>query len=259
MNLSPQLLNLTLGAVWLLNAFAFPLSSVAAPASSRNQPQRNQPRRTQPSGGWVNRSGDPPPYGPGKRNPCDGDVVPLVPIFEQGEKKERNYVGYTSQALPTFRFSVPYNPENIESSEFVLRYPGGSVRTTVKIAAPGIIQVSLPSNKIKELTVGQWYVAELQVKATCRSDLPKQLVTAGFSVKRRNLSMPLPSNLTNQQKIDFYRNEQMWFEALDIAIKLKCDKPNNQDWQELLSSAGLEEQSNQRVLECSPLPSSPTK
>lgn len=256
MNLLSQLPKIRLGAAWLLlNTSILSVSSVAAPVSPNDQIQQ-----ARLSSDWINLPGDPPPSGTGVRIPCDGEVVPLVPIFQQGDKKEKNYAGYTAQPLPTFRFYVPYKPEIIKSSEFVLRYPSGSIRTAIKITAPGIIQVSLPPNKIKELTVGQWYQAELQVAASCRKDKPPQSITSGFWVKR-NLSAPLPSNLPPQQQIAFYRRERMWFEALSVAAKLEREKPGNRDWQELLGSAGLKGQANQPILDCCspPQPASRTK
>lgn len=134
MNRFSQLLKVTLGTVWLsLNTDIFLSSSFAVPKSFSSQISQ-----VRSSGDWISLGGDPPPNGAGTRTPCDGEVVALVPIAEQGNKKY--YAGYTAQPLPTFRFSVPYKPEIIESSKLLLRYPGGSIETNLKITAPGIIK-----------------------------------------------------------------------------------------------------------------------
>lgn len=96
----------------------------------------------------------------------------------------------------------------------------------------------------------------MQITASCRKDKPPQFITSSFWIKRRSLSSPLNSNLTPQQQIDRHKKEQMWFEALDVAIGLERKKPGNRDWQELLSSAGLKEQVNQPILDCCSSPQS---
>lgn len=257
MNLAFRLLKVMLGFVCLLGSggvFAF---SGIATANSYS----DQIYLAQSVGDWSTISGDPPPFGGGPRNPCGGQVTPLVPVIQKGDKKY--YFGYTAQALPTFRFHVPYRPKAITSSKFFLRYQGGRIEyeTSLKITAPGIIQVSLPQNQTKELAVGQWYEAELQVTAFCGEDKPKQTVLSSLWVQRRNVATPIGSNLTSQQQIASYRNrkEPLWFEALEEAVKLERRKPGNRDWQELLSSAGLKEQVNQLILDCCSSPQSPSK
>ena len=255
MNLAFRLLKVMLGFACLLSSGGVSAFSGVATARSYS----DQIYLAQSVGDWSTIIGDPPPFGGGPRNPCGGQVTPLVPVTQKGDKKY--YFGYTTQALPTFRFHVPYKPEAITSSKFFLRYQGGRIEyeTSLKITAPGIIQVSLPPNQIKELAVGQWYEAELQVTAFCSEDKPQQTVLSSLWVQRRNLTTPIGSTLPPHQQIAFYRKEHLWFEALEEAVKLERIKPGSSDWQELLSSVGLKEQAKQPILDCCSSPQSPPK
>jgi hypothetical protein len=259
MSLVSQLLKITLGFVWLLvNVSAFPLSSFATPKISNDGTQLSQSIMDQTSSDWRKIVSDPPPTGGGPRNPCGGQVTALIPIIK--DEGKTYYGGYTAQALPTFWFHVPYKPGVIKSSKFFLRYRGGRLDydTNLKTTASGIIQVSLLSSKIKELALGEWYEAELQIKASCIQGEPSQTISSSFWVKRKDLSVPIGSNLSPQQQIAFYKKEEMWFEALDVAIRLERKKPGNLDWQGLLSSAGLRNIVGQPILDCcSPQPSQP--
>jgi hypothetical protein len=257
MSLISQLLKITLGFAWLpINANVFPLLSFAMPKTSNDKTHLSQSIMDQTSSDWRKIVSEPPPTGGGPRNPCGGEVTALIPIIK--DKEKTYYAGYTAQSLPTFWFHVPYKPEIIKSSKFFLRYRGGRIDydPDLKITASGIIQVSLPSNKIKELALGEWYEAELQIKASCIQGEPSQTISSSLWVKRKTLSVPVGSNLSPQQQIAFYKKEQMWFEALDAATKLERKKPGNLDWQELLSSAGLRNIVGQPILDCcSPQPS----
>ncbi|BAZ50269.1 hypothetical protein NIES4103_28850 [Nostoc sp. NIES-4103] len=144
-----------------------------------------------------------------------GEVIPLTLLAPQ------TYVGYTTSLHPTFvgfvsssqkiRFKL-YQFDSKNTPQELVILP----ETEVK---PGIFQLSLPSTSSK-LIVGKQYL--WQVAITCANSSETRLVEkAEFIVVEMpsTLKEQLSTKVDTMQKVKIYAEADLWYEALDEALK----------------------------------------
>ncbi len=252
-----------LGAVLLLSFIQF-LTVATNLQSLAAQPSIVAARFTppQPPG-----RGAPGTGGAGGSRGCSSDTKPLtalVPSFEttqsqrQGDAVSVNNVwGLTTVEHPTFWFYVPYiNPST--TIEFILKDEQGTTtvyRTAVKLPSePGLIAVHLPSSAAP-LNPNQMYHWFLKVRFTCEPNQFSELDFVEGWVQRVTPSAALAAQLKQtplRQRANLYAENGIWFDALAAFAELRLANPNDAtlitDWNELLSSVGLNQIANQPLI-----------
>ncbi|MEI2579875.1 DUF928 domain-containing protein [Scytonema sp. PRP1] len=264
MSLPFKLITVVSASTWtLISVVICPLSIHAQtntltsnPNKKPNPNNQTKPRQTNQSKTWKRKQ--PAPSGPSagpSRGGCPNmqkKLTSLIPVFQEPDTRyPGKYIehseGYTVAERPSFWFYIPYTPDQIVSSEFILSNQKGLNKAYVLITGtPGIIKVSLP-DKVK-LTIGEWYESKLKLTVFCSNGLQED-ETAGW-VRRDAIRTTINPNLPLQQQLAIYINENMWFDALESVAKLKYKDPKNQDWNQFLKSAGLEAIINEPVIDC---------
>ncbi len=158
--------------------------------------------------------------------------TPLVALMPNRENKAK-----TATDTPTFYGYIP--PTTATQGEFVLvdennkevYYTRFSLPST-----PGIIKLEIPETV--NLQPGD-YTWSLMIICDSRYRNRDKYVEGSLEY------IPSTPGLENQikdkpslAKAEVYANESLWFETLDTVAKIKEENP--QEWQELLSSVGLE-------------------
>jgi hypothetical protein len=173
--------------------------------------------------------------------------------------------GLTAQAQPDWFFFVPYDADNFHSWEFSLKnlsLPRGQqiifeVAPTLDPAAevlPGIVGISLKGTGIN-LVPGQDY----QWKLTLYCDDPG-IPAKAFLAKRvygliRYDEVPerLAQAATLVERISFYEDQGLWFDALGLAVALRA-MGDAEAWTRLLTGVDLVDVVERSLVDCCTLP-----
>ncbi len=155
-------------------------------------------------------------------------------------------VALTANLSPRLWFYIPYNLSSKHSAELVLKdnldnlvyqnkFPGTKI-------ASGIVSLSFPSDVILETDRDyDWYFL-----IYCDRVNKNRFVYVKGSVKRVEISASKmeSSEVSQEEKLTFYTEEKIWYEALDIVAQRMQNEPNNQklrsDWITFLQSINLD-------------------
>ncbi len=189
----------------------------------------------------------------GDRNPCPEVLKPLtalvpVRVTQQDEQKLVSLQVETTQAHPTFWFYIPYQPEAIVSSTFLIQdRQGRTIYETednfVITDAPGIIRITLPPTE-PPLNKDEWYEWGLGVKVSCDATLPPQRDSTEGWVKREDINSQLQTQLQNatpRKRAILYARNGFLFDALTALADMENKDLMQEDWSQLLRSVGSEE------------------
>ncbi|HEY9881280.1 MAG TPA: DUF928 domain-containing protein, partial [Leptolyngbyaceae cyanobacterium] len=160
----------------------------------------------------------------------------------------------TTQDHPDFWFYVPYNLDGSIPLEFVLQDKEGSIVHQTEVTpvanSAGIVQMGLPET-LPPLTEGQAYRWFFIVH--CDSRVP---VFVEGSIEKTSTTAEMRSQLEQASPRDqaaLYASEGIWQDALDTLATLYRESPSDtslqEDWVDLLTSAGLEEVAAEPFLE----------
>ena len=188
----------------------------------------------------------------GDRNPCPELLKPLtalvpVRVTQPDEQKLVSLQVETTQAHPTFWFYVPYPPETIVSSTFLIQDRQGRTIYETKddfviTGTPGIIRITLPTTE-PPLNKDEWYEWGLGVKISCDPTLPPQRDSTEGWVKREDINSQLQTQLQNatpRQRAILYARNGFLFDALTALAEMEDKDLMQEDWSQLLRSVGLE-------------------
>ena len=168
--------------------------------------------------------------------------TPLVALMPNRENKAK-----TATDTPTFYGYIP--PTTANHGEFVLvdknneevYYTRFSLPST-----PGIIRLEIPQTV--NLKPGD-YTWSLMLICDSRYRNRDKYVEGSLEY------LPSTQGLENQikdkpslAKAEVYANASLWFETLDTVAKIKEENP--QEWQELLTSVGLEMLTEVPIIDC---------
>jgi hypothetical protein len=166
-------------------------------------------------------------------------LTALVPVY----KSDRNdlVLGVTTSARPTFWFYVPY--DSFFTGELIVRDTEGNLVYKTKIEPlpkPGFVSISLPKTE-PGLEIGKLY--QWFFKIYCNSEDPSTLSFVSGWIERKSLNSSAINKLnkaTMKDKLAFYADRGIWYEALMTAFKLNRLDRNDSNWSNLLKTVGLE-------------------
>ena len=187
-------------------------------------------------------------------------LVPLTPVaqnkssvisqIKESEKGQQKNVVWsqTISTHPSFWFYVPYPLDENYPVEFILQDEAGNdiyqTSVTVSHSTAGVMKIALPSH-LPPLAVNQeyhWYFF-----VYCGADEYSNMTYVEGSLHRINPDANLTNQLAqanHQEKITLLAAHGIWHEPLTMLAQLRKKQPNNlaikQNWQNLLTSIGLE-------------------
>jgi hypothetical protein len=198
----------------------------------------------------------------GSRGSCLEQLIALVP----GEEELKSQPGdclEASQALPTvtlepspiFWFYVPQQSRPNATAEFVLLDERNRPMVTQQVTLPeqaGIIGVRL-SQPIATHQLYRW-VFSIEVNPRHPSENPTVTGMVQWRAPDSRLQAQIAAIASPEEKINFYANQGFWHDTITTLANLRQANPNSerlaQDWQSLLSSAGLKTIANSPLLGC---------
>jgi hypothetical protein len=179
------------------------------------------------------------------------EVTALLPKTNEAElsTKEEIEVEKTVSAHPTFLIHVPQTSG--KNAAFMMRKKISATEDEIvyeqNVAlpeTPGIVSISLPADAAA-LEVDQLYNWTFQVVCD-PTDREKDLTVEG-AVQRIVLNPDLVNQLKKAEPRDrpeIYANAEIWTDAVSTLADLRKANPNDpqleQDWNDLLSSVGLD-------------------
>lgn len=195
----------------------------------------------------------------------DSALTALVPATQETLAQDKgrtsaltppeSVLGLTAVEYPTFWFYVPYSPNAVHSTEFVLLDEKDNYvyKTTLRISeTPGVVSFRLPST-VKPLEIGKsyrWYFL-----IACDQQKPSRSVFVNGWVQRVAPNPALLSQLqtaTPQERVALYAARGIWHEAQTTLAELRRTYPQNAaiaaDWFDLLQSVGLEELAHKPIV-----------
>ena len=226
--------------------FAFPIMLVLAswlnsPAVSKVEltSQANTQRPTPPRTGTP--KGNPTPGTTRPETSCKDTDQTLTALFANNE------LDYSHSEYPSFWFYIPYNPNDIHQIEFLLldsRERQTIYRTGVELTeGAGVIQIEVPRKKqpaLKLHKIYRWYL-----KLDCnpnKSNEPDLVVDGWLRRMPLNASLPDPSDAITFQNYLFYRENNLWYDAINTLAQLHFTNSDNHRfssaWVDLLNSFG---------------------
>ncbi len=232
---SPSIVILALTIFMLEN---FHLSSANATIQSMTQQSPILSQEPQSTG-----TGTPPPNAVGTRRPLTScptvDYPPVALVYGRRED-------FTRLEHPTFWYYLPYRSEDIGTIEIVLR---DESRQTIEryevrsIDNSGLIKITLPYS----LEVNKNY--QVLFKIYCGNRQPGEsnadIVLSTWVQRKPESAIDLPANLDPLQQYQLYRDERLWYDAIDTLADLHFSNPKNieirQAWKELLESLAMGE------------------
>ncbi|NEP00178.1 MAG: DUF928 domain-containing protein [Symploca sp. SIO2E9] len=153
---------------------------------------------------------------------CQTGEIPLTLLASL------NYVGQTISTHPTLAWFVPDSePFDLEFRLYEYGLDGNLKQVGNEIllkSSPGIMTLSPIEPDTPGLSVGKKHL--WQVTIICNPNDPSQdlLAAAQFRVVDKPLTFSRNiENLTNLEKVDFYAQEGLWYDALSEALKLSED------------------------------------
>ncbi len=145
----------------------------------------------------------------------------------------------TISTNPTFFIYLPKS--QAQHGDFILVDAKGKDIYLSNVKLPNqtsIISISIPKNI--SLQIGQEYQWQFSINCTIEEQEVSNYVQA--KIKRIDLNYPLKTKLnqakTDLKKAEIYAQENIWQDTLMIAAQLRTSNKN--EWQELLTSVGLE-------------------
>jgi hypothetical protein len=117
---------------------------------------------------------------------------------------------------------------------------------------PGIIQFQLNQVSLKVNQPYQWFLS-----IPCNPRHRSQNPTLSGWIERVELSAQLARQIEQaplQQKIELYFNQGLWYEGVTLALEYLRDRPQDtefrQEWEELLTIAGLDTLQDRPISQC---------
>ncbi|ARV59406.1 hypothetical protein BZZ01_12925 [Nostocales cyanobacterium HT-58-2] len=206
-------------------------------------------------------------YGGARRGQCpyaNPGLTAIVPLTEQ-PISVMNVWGLTTVERPTFWFYTPYGNDSTYPANFVLLDENSNPlyqRDISLPSEPGVMSVSLPAN-IPSLIVGKnyrWFLnvyCDRPLAESLRGNNQKQqtpIYVEGV-VQRVNLNQAIAQQIQQaqpRQQVAIYASYGIWHEALTTLAQLRQKNPQDttlqQEWQDLLSSIGLDDISTKPLL-----------
>ena len=180
------------------------------------------------------------------------DLIPLIPTKQESCSQKNQGTGnsaesslfLTSSELPTFFFYIPEIPQE-EELLFELKDSSGNIQHEESFnppKKPGIVSVSLPSNKpaLKLNTEYRWSILVDSDRAD--EDYPEGLI------KREQPNQDLSSKLKAASPLDrvaLYAENGYWEDSLRTVADLRSISPQDEEiqiaWWNLLGTVNLEE------------------
>lgn len=202
--------------------------------------------------------------GGGVRGPCPNGSEQITAISPPSD------AGLTASESPSFYLYVPATiqlPMEFKLSKYLLSDENAGMgeetegqeqelyKTRFTLTGePGVIRVSLPAN-VSPLEVGENYYWSFSL--VCKENAPEANIIRGGWIKRSQLSDPLQQELAQtplEKRPQFFAREAMWYDTVSSLAQLRHDNPTSEQlseqWQDLLSSVGLESIAQARFLEC---------
>lgn len=228
---------------------------------------------------WCSRPNDAPLAG--ARGPCQEDRSSLLPLVSREvyasltpvtpkaaplteaetltplEQRWGRTPGLvTAREHPTFWFYIPQPPSGWSNAEFVLLdRDRNQVVEPIPINlydTPGIIEFKLDRVSLKVNQPYQWFLS-----IPCNPRHRSQNPTLSGWIERIELSPQLAQKIEQaplQQKIELYFNEGLWYEGVTLTLQHLRDRPQDtefrQEWQELLTIAGLDTLQDRPISQC---------
>ncbi|ABA22420.1 Protein of unknown function DUF928 [Trichormus variabilis ATCC 29413] len=177
--------------------FLTPVAVTASSSSNRRQPASDYSRSA------------------GKRG-CPNDSSETIPLTVLAPQ---TYVGYTTELRPTFVGFVS-SPQKVElrifefTSDKEVKQLGNAVHKDVK---SGIFQIPLPEEN-PDLTIGKKYLWQLSMRCSGVNIVEAaEFIVVEIS---STLKSKLPSTANGLQKATVLAEENLWYDALNEALKL---------------------------------------
>ena len=172
------------------------------------------------------------------RGSCPGVSAPLVALIPDGNH------GRSLSAYPTFWFYVPYNTETIDHGVFLLQDENhNDVITPLTFSlsnTPGFVSVTLPASEqpLKANNPYHWYF-----ELYCQDNHVSPVSVDGWIEKTSLVQIdsgersasPLLESRPDFSFYPLYRQNFIWFDAVDAVIQEWSEMPNEQLTEELLS------------------------
>lgn len=170
---------------------------------------------------------------------CPEERIPLTIL------SPTTHVGYTASKHPTFAWFL-YSPHDTEFRLFEFDSNGEPKKLgepIIRPASKGINTYSLPENQ-PGLAVGKKYL--WQVSISCSDGALVQRAEFMVVELSSDIKSNLPKITNNSQKADFYAEQGLWYEALELALKLAPKGKLGENGSTLVQSlAQSEEQTGQ--------------
>ncbi len=203
--------------------------------------------------------------GGGRRGPCpdvETNLTALVPFTKktfklgQTEYVRENVWGLTTEGSPQFPFYVPFSNQHSLPAEFLLQDEESKqiiYQSVVKLPSkPGIINVSLPKT-VKPLAENKNYRWFFNIYCEAQKPIPSLRVEG--VVRRVKLSQELARKISGVEpleKVELYAAAGIWFNSVNILVKLREKEPLNQEfansWTSLLESIGMSDIAKQALI-----------
>ncbi|RMF25576.1 MAG: DUF928 domain-containing protein [Cyanobacteria bacterium J083] len=134
--------------------------------------------------------------------------------------------------------------------EFVLRDVQDNLiheQILVTEGKAGIVALDLPTNlSTKSLKLNsnyRWYFSLI-----CNPENRSQDIVLEGWIKQIQPDSSIKQSLSLSDKVDFYLEANLWYDALNLAAELKFNQTDNSKWLELLHSIGLSAVAQQPIL-----------
>ncbi|MFM2060979.1 MAG: hypothetical protein RLZZ507_649 [Cyanobacteriota bacterium] len=168
-------------------------------------------------------------------------MTPLLPT---------NKSGLTFKKYPTFTWHIP--PTSVKNAEFVIITDGNQkdgeekvfYQTTLTLPEkPGIVSFTLPKTvaPLEVNTTYRWYLTLI-----CDAEDYSSNPNIEGLVKRIPAQLPLLESLAKPNLLQIatsYAQAGIWYDALDLLVKLRCNQPHNPilklNWRQFLDSVEL--------------------
>jgi len=170
----------------------------------------------------------------GRRGGCVSGTIPITPLTPSKDNQIK-----TVSPQPQFFVYIP--PTKAKLAQFILKDDEGKSLDTQEIAIEkGDYVLDINVGKNINLETGKKYNWEISL--ICN---PMVINTSNYSkgsIERVSLDDTVKAELLKDEDIlkqaQIYANNNIWQETISLAASIKNDQP--QEWQELLTSVGLE-------------------
>jgi len=202
-----------------------------------------------------------PPTGTPSGNPRPGTTRPEASCKETSKSLVALFLKTGDNLIhaeyPSLWFYIPYEPDDIRLIEFLLldgKERRTIYRTQVDLAeTAGVIKIAIPDDPQYALKVNETYRWYLKLDCEPDETIEPDLVVDGWLRRLPLESLPPdPLEAMTFQNYLFYRDNDLWYDAINTLAELHFANPENRQfssaWAELLESFGAGEvASEQRV------------